>query len=183
MYSSINQVPHTGINQRVRYQDLMEVFKQLAMCVQNDQTHCAAVLADTKDWINFYRRGVEFEVKFVNVNNISEDTIRASNEEERLSRQVINAQDSILPPLPASTNALSCASRQNRKRSSMEIQRTIISKNSSQSQVSVMMSQTSIGSNVNKKDAARLPDPNLKGRNCKLCRGNSHGQFECPKND
>ena len=65
----------------------------------------------------------------------------------------------------------------------MKIQRTIISKNSSQSQVSLIMSQTSISSNVNKKDAARLPDPNLKGRNFKLCRGNTHRQFECPKND
>jgi len=81
--------------------DKISRFNGLAMCVQNDQTHCVAVLADTKDWINFYRRDVEFEVKFGNGNNISEDTIRASNKEERLSRRVINTQRSY----PTSTSS------------------------------------------------------------------------------
>lgn len=41
-----------------------------------------------------------------------------------------------------------------------------------------MMSQTSIDSNKNNGDAAHLPDSNLKGKHCVLCRGNCHGQLE-----
>ena len=180
VYANMNFAAHNGNNERVRYQDLIQVFTELARCVQNNQTQCAAVLADTKDWINCYRSGFDFEVKFVNVNNIREDMLRESNEANQATCNG-NAQGVMLAPLPASTNAVPVASKQRRKRSTLEIQRNLTSKYSSISLASSRMSQTSIGSNINNGDDAHLPDPNLKGRNCILCRGNGHGQFECPK--
>ena len=77
-----DQYVTTNNSTNVGYQDLVNVFKELARCVQNNQSQCASVFADAKDWISFYQRGVDFEVKFINTNHLSRtiDGLGSNNE-------------------------------------------------------------------------------------------------------
>ena len=172
-------------NTSVGYQDLIHVFTELARCVQNNKTQCATVFSEAKEWIDFYRRGLDFEVKFINVNHIDSNTTR-NTIPHQVHPSICPVIDNLVgDPLPATTRAVTVASRQPRKQSSLEKRRVAVSKNvsfgTSQTQDSTMLSQMSCASNHANEDVAFLPDPQIRTRSCLLCAGKGHGQFTCPK--
>ena len=155
----------------VGYHDLLEVFKELAICVQNNKTQCAAVFSEAKQWINCYRLGEDFEVKFITSGSTNPTIMR-----EGTIPQVG------LIPLPATTMAVAVASRQSRKRSSLEIQRSHYAPKTNSTTTSSVagLSQLSQLSNSVNTDAEFLLPTATRSRRCKLCAAKGHGQFKCP---
>jgi len=153
-----------GKHAKISYQQLMVQLGELARTVQNNQSHCVTVMSDINKMIQHYRNGHDFQVNFMTYNDNIQENCASS------SRTEVNVND----PIPAVTRVLPSASRQNRKKSRIEWNR------SRSSAVSTSRETEPISQNSRQSDVEHLSGRRTKTRTCELCRQKGHGQFKCP---